>query len=84
MTATEASRNFAALLDAVQAGEEILVTREGRPVARILPDRTTVAERLAAALAAHPADPGFGDDLERARRDIREFFVDDEVAWSDD
>lgn len=84
MTATEASRNFAALLTAVEQGEEILVTREGRPVAVVRPNRETVAERLAAALAAHPADPAFGDDLERARRDIREFFSEDEVPWSDD
>ncbi len=84
MTATQASRNFAALLTAVEQGEEILVTREGRPVALVRPNRETVAERLAAALAAQPADPEFGDDLEQARADIRAFFDDDEIPWSDD
>ena len=34
-TATEASRNFADLLDAVEAGESVTITRAGRPVAEI-------------------------------------------------
>ena len=37
MTATEASRSFSELLNRVQAGEEIEVTRNGAPVAVIAP-----------------------------------------------
>lgn len=84
MTATEASRNFAALLTAVEQGEEILVTREGRPVARILPDRTTVAERLRAAMDAHPVDPDWPGDLERTRRELREFLDETPRSWDSD
>lgn len=35
--ATEASRNFSAVLDAAERGETILVTRGGEPVATIAP-----------------------------------------------
>lgn len=37
LTAVDAKVKFGAVLDAVEAGEEIVVTRNGRPVARIVP-----------------------------------------------
>jgi prevent-host-death family protein len=37
LTATEAEVRFGAVLDAVEAGEEVIVTRNGRRVARISP-----------------------------------------------
>lgn len=37
MTASEASRNFAALLDAAEKGQTVVVTRSGRRVALIAP-----------------------------------------------
>lgn len=37
LTAVEAKVKFGALLDEVEQGQEILVTRNGRPVARISP-----------------------------------------------
>lgn len=37
VTATEASRSFAALLDEVEAGETVVVTRGGRRIAAIGP-----------------------------------------------
>lgn len=33
----EAKQNFSALVDAVQAGEEVRITRHGKEVARMLP-----------------------------------------------
>jgi prevent-host-death family protein len=46
ITATEAKRKFLALLDEVEAGEEIEITRDGVAVARLSPARaTTRAER---------------------------------------
>lgn len=33
----EARRRLAALLDAVEAGEEVSITRRGKPVARLVP-----------------------------------------------
>ena len=37
MTASEAARNFSAVLDAIEHGETIVVTRSGRPVAAMTP-----------------------------------------------
>jgi prevent-host-death family protein len=37
LTATEAKAKILALLDDVEAGDEIEITRHGRPVARLVP-----------------------------------------------
>ena len=37
VSAFEAKTHLAALLDAVSAGEQITITRHGRPVARLVP-----------------------------------------------
>jgi prevent-host-death family protein len=37
MTATEAKAKMLALLDEVAAGEEVEITKHGRPVARLVP-----------------------------------------------
>jgi prevent-host-death family protein len=39
MTSVEAKTNFGAVLDAVESGLEVLVTRNGKEVARIVPVR---------------------------------------------
>jgi prevent-host-death family protein len=39
MTATAAKANFLRLLDEAATGEEIEITRHGRPVARLVPPR---------------------------------------------
>ena len=39
MTATAAKASFLRLLDEAAAGEEIEITRHGRPVARLVPPR---------------------------------------------
>jgi prevent-host-death family protein len=39
LTAVDAKVKFGAVLDAVERGEEIVVTRNGKRVARIIPDR---------------------------------------------
>jgi prevent-host-death family protein len=43
ISVVEAKRRFSALLVEVEAGEEIAVTRHGRVVARLVPDRPRVA-----------------------------------------
>jgi prevent-host-death family protein len=43
ITVVEAKSRFSALLAEVEAGEEIAVTRHGKVVARIVPDRPRVA-----------------------------------------
>ncbi|MBK6852191.1 MAG: type II toxin-antitoxin system prevent-host-death family antitoxin [Burkholderiales bacterium] len=43
VSVVEAKSNFSALLAEVEAGNEIAVTRHGRVVARLVPDRLRVA-----------------------------------------
>lgn len=43
MTVVEAKSRFSALLAEVEAGEEIAVTRHGKVVARLVPDRPRTA-----------------------------------------
>jgi prevent-host-death family protein len=43
VTVVEAKSRFSALLAEVEAGEEIAVTRHGRVVARLVPDRPRMA-----------------------------------------
>ncbi len=66
MTATEASRSFAALLDEVERGETVVVTRGGKRVASIGPtsvgNGAEVLELLAADVAAD-----FAGDVDAAR-----------------
>ena len=40
MTLAETKAHLSAVVDQVQAGEEIVITRRGHPVARIVPDRS--------------------------------------------
>lgn len=81
VTATQAARNFANILDQVERGETIVITRDGIPVGRLAPERLTSAERLKAALRDNPVDEGFADDLEAARGDLREMFTDEVRGW---
>ncbi|QKW07989.1 type II toxin-antitoxin system prevent-host-death family antitoxin [Streptomyces sp. NA04227] len=81
MTATEASRNFAALLDAAEHGESVVITRAGRRLAIIGPAPTGNGAALNDILAAHAPDPDFADDVRAART-----LVTDEpsASWPDD
>lgn len=81
VTATQAARSFAAILDAVEHGETIVITRDGIPVGRLSPERRTSAERLKAALRDNPADAEFADDLEAAHADLRSAFSEEVRGW---
>lgn len=66
ISATEASRRFSDMLDAVAAGETITVTRGGQPVAEISPARHRTGRDLRLALAAtsQPDEPFETDVVE--------------------
>jgi prevent-host-death family protein len=83
MTATQAARNFAGLLDAVEHGEAVVITRDGVTVGRFVPERRTTADRLKEALRDHAPDPAFADDVEAARADLRASFTDEVHTWPD-
>jgi len=67
MTATEASRHFSDLLDAVERGETITIVRGNHPVAEIGPARRRTGADLRAALAdVPPPDDEFGQAIAAA------------------
>jgi antitoxin (DNA-binding transcriptional repressor) of toxin-antitoxin stability system len=67
MTATEASRNFSDLLDAIERGETVTITRGNHVVAEIRPARGRTGADLRSALEhIAPPDDRFADDLAAA------------------
>jgi len=56
----EAKSRFSEILDRVSRGEEILLTRRGRPVARVLP---TAPAELPSILGAGRHDPNINHDV---------------------
>ncbi len=64
MTATEASRNFSALLDAIEHGETVTITRGHHAVAEMRPARPRTGAGLRAALEdVPPPDDRFATDI---------------------
>jgi antitoxin (DNA-binding transcriptional repressor) of toxin-antitoxin stability system len=67
MTATEASRKFSDLLDAIERGETVIITRGNHAVAEIGPARRRTGADLRAALAdVSPPDDRFAEDIASA------------------
>jgi antitoxin (DNA-binding transcriptional repressor) of toxin-antitoxin stability system len=65
------------LLRRVEAGETVVITMRGRPVADLVPHRTDAPrwlapEEVVGIVAAYSADPGLRDDLERLAGDTSE------------
>ena len=61
LSASEASRNFSAVLDPAEHGETIAVTRSGRRVALITPAPTTNGAALRDVLARWADNPALDD-----------------------
>ena len=80
MTATEASRSFAALLDEAERGHTVVVTRGGRRIASIGPVNAANGHEVVALLASNAADEKFAEDV-RASRDAVAL---EEPAWPAD
>ncbi|MDP9799916.1 prevent-host-death family protein [Catenuloplanes nepalensis] len=67
ISATEASRRFSDLLDAIERGETVTVTRGSRPIAEIRPARRRTGRDLRAALSeVPPPDDEFEHDVAEA------------------
>jgi len=67
MTATEASRHFSDLLDAVERGESVLIVRGSNAVAEIGPaHRRTGADLRAALEGTEPPDDAFARNISAA------------------
>lgn len=67
MTATEASRSFAALLDEAERGQTVVITRGGRRIASIGPATASNGAEVVALLASNAVDEGFAADVLAAR-----------------
>lgn len=67
VTATEASRSFAAILDEAERGHSVVVTRGGRRIATIGPAHASNGAEVLALLASTPVDEGFATDVRAAR-----------------
>lgn len=82
LTATEASRSFAALLDEVERGETVVITRGGRRVATIGPAARGNGAALLALMTSGEAafDPDFAADVAAARDAVEV----QEPAWLGD
>jgi prevent-host-death family protein len=87
MSATEASRGFSDLLDAVERGETVTVTRGGHVVAEIRPAGHRIGRDLRIALEAR--GPRLTEEdaeemtrsIEESRAPLRPY---DEDPWADD
>jgi prevent-host-death family protein len=67
ITATEASRHFSGLLDAVERGETVTIVRGSHPVAEIGPARRRTGADLRAALTGTPPpDDAFARSIAEA------------------
>ncbi|UER53792.1 type II toxin-antitoxin system prevent-host-death family antitoxin [Kineosporiaceae bacterium SCSIO 59966] len=72
ITATEASRGFSELLDAVERGETVSITRAGHVVAEIRPAAPTTGKALREALKdLPPLDDDIEADIESATSLLR-------------
>jgi antitoxin (DNA-binding transcriptional repressor) of toxin-antitoxin stability system len=64
MTATEASRNFSDLLDAIERGETVVITRGNHVIAEMRPAQHRTGANLRATLEhIPPPDDRFADDI---------------------
>lgn len=68
VSATDAARNFADLLDGVEhRGEEYTIVRRGKAVAHLEPAAPARGADLKALLRRHRPDAAWRDDLARVR-----------------
>ena len=73
--ASEAKTHLSALLDAVERGETVAITRHGRRIARIVPDEEDRRARVTRAIS----------DMKRLAKERREKFgdvtIEEILAW---
>ena len=73
VSVAEAKARLSSLLDVVEAGEPVVITRRGRSIARLVPQRSNAIEDLAPKLqalrASLPSQEQSGVELVRRMRD---------------
>jgi prevent-host-death family protein len=68
---SEAKARFSELLDQVEQGETIIITRHGKPIARIVPDEERRRQRVKAAIEA----------IEKLRKTAPKVTIEEILAW---
>ena len=97
ITATEAKAKFAELLDQVEAGETVVITRHGKPIATIKGEAATQEQRAArarqAVLELRELREGVGNvnagdqarqaliELQELRKDAGKATIEEILAW---
>jgi prevent-host-death family protein len=78
ITATEAVRSFSRVLDDIERhGYSYVITRSGRPVARLTPADSANGAEVKAMLARHRPDEGWAQDLV----EMRSLLITEERHW---
>lgn len=68
------SRNFASVLDAVDSGETVVITRDGRELALLTPAPASNGKEVTSLLGELPDEDVYWDAVEAARVEV-------ERAW---
>ena len=69
--ASEAKTHLSQLLDEVERGETIIITRHGRPIARIVPEASQRQQEIDQAMA----------DIEELRKHTGKVSIEEILAW---
>lgn len=76
LSLAETKAHLSAVIDEVAAGEEIVITRRGRPVARIVPESATASADTVAVLKELRdfvlSQPKLVDSTQSVMREVRE------------
>jgi len=70
VTATEASRSFAALLDEAERGQTVVITRSGRRIATLGPVTASNGAEVLTLLTTNAVDVNFAADVLAARHAV--------------
>lgn len=80
VTATEASRSFASLLDEAEQGRTVVITRGGRRIATIGPASAGNGAEFLSLVTSSAVDKDFSADVRAAREAV----VLEDPAWPED
>ena len=72
--ASVAKAQFAELLDAVERGETVVITRHGKPVARLVPDEEARQERVRQAI----------EGIKELRKHTKPTTIEEIIAWKNE